>query len=96
MKAIEYIKKLLSEDSTVSFCRHSSALAAIVMLSLDVFYSVAVWHHTGSPALPEEGTLTGQAILISSLYGTGKAGETIQKFAPKNGCEADGATPKQG
>lgn len=85
MKVIEYVKKLLSEDKTVSFCRHSAALSAIVMLSLDVFYSVATWHHTGLPVLPDQGPLTGQAILISSLYGTGKAGETIQHFAHKEG-----------
>ena len=84
MKVIEYVKKLLSEDKTVSFCRHSAALSAVVMLTLDVFYSVATWHHTGLPVLPDQGPLTGQAILITSLYGTGKLGETVQKWSPTN------------
>ena len=89
MQIIAYVKKLMSDDKTVSFCRHSAALSALVMLSLDIFYSVATWHHSGVPTLPDQGPLTGQAILISSLYGTGKAGETIQKFAPKDGDKDD-------
>jgi hypothetical protein len=89
----EYIKKVLSSNSFQSFSRHGSLLALVVMLGLDVFHTVATWYNSGIPNLPGRDELVGQGVLVSSLYGSGKMGETIGKFANPDPPQADMPTP---
>ena len=67
---VTFLKELFSDDSRVSFGRIGSFIA---LLFACAWVSRIVWQ-TG--ALPG---LDGLTLLISSLYGLGKAGETIQR-----------------
>ena len=64
-----FLKELLSDNHTASFSRLGSFIA---LLFTCAWVSRIVWQ-TG--ALPG---LDGLTLLISSLYGLGKAGETLQ------------------
>jgi hypothetical protein len=66
-----FLKELFSDDSRASFGRVGSF---IVLLFACAWVSRIVWR-TG--ALPG---LDGLTLLIASLYGLGKAGETIQRI----------------
>ena len=65
-----FLKELFSDNNIASFSRIGSFIA---LLFACVWVSRIVWR-TG--ALPG---LDGLTLLISSLYGLGKAGETLQR-----------------
>ena len=67
---VTFLKELFSESGTASFSRVGSFIA---LLFACLWVSRIVWR-TG--ALP---SLDGLTLLISSLYGLGKAGETLQR-----------------
>jgi len=76
----EWIKKVLSSDPLASYARAASALAALVFLALDVYSTLKAG---GVAAGLSRDALIGQAVFISSLYGVGKAGETLEKFSQR-------------
>jgi len=67
---VNFLKELFSDHSGASFSRVGSFIS---LLFACVWVSRIVWR-TG--ALPN---LEGLTFLISSLYGLGKAGETVQR-----------------
>ena len=67
---VTFLKELFSDNNTASFSRIGSFIA---LLFACIWVSRIVWR-TG--ALPG---LEGLTLLIASLYGLGKAGETLQR-----------------
>ena len=67
---VTFLKELFSDNNTASFSRLGSFVA---LLFACIWVSRIVWRTGGLP------NLEGLTILISSLYGLGKAGETIQR-----------------
>lgn len=71
----DFLKQLFSESGAASFSRVASCIA---LLSSCAWVTYIVWR---THALP---SLEGIAVFISSFYGLGKAGETVQRvFASK-------------
>jgi hypothetical protein len=81
---LERLKKIFSSDPMASYARTASGLAVLVFLALDVYAVIKTRALSGGPVLPCRDTLIGQAVFISSVYGCGKLGETVQKFADGN------------
>jgi hypothetical protein len=71
----QFLQELFSESGTASFSRVGTFIA---LLSASAWVSRIVWK-TG--ALPG---LEGLTFFIASLYGLGKAGETVQRIVGKN------------
>jgi hypothetical protein len=69
-----FCKQLFSESGEASFSRTGSFLALAAGCA---WISFVVWK---THALPD---LTGLTIFIATLYGLGKAGETVQRVAGK-------------
>ena len=79
----EYLKRMMSSSAMVSFSRNGSGFALIVCLFLDVLNFMVAWHAGTTPRLPTRDEWVGQALFVPSLYGAGKACDTIRaKFAP--------------
>ncbi len=71
----DFLRQLFSESGTASFSRVGTFIA---LVGACVWVSRIVWK-TG--ALPG---LEGLTVFIASLYGLGKAGETVQRILGKN------------
>ncbi len=69
-----YLKQLFSESGEASFSRVASAVALFCSCS---WVSYIVWRTRALPGLE------GIAVFISSFYGLGKAGETVQRVMVK-------------
>ncbi len=67
-----FIRQLFSDSGQASFSRAGSFLA---LLAACAWVSKIVW---ATHALPN---LEGLVLFISTLYGLGKAGETVQRLA---------------
>lgn len=77
---LAWLKRVLSSDPLASYSRAASGLASLVFLALDIYSVLKVG---GVVAGLSRDALYGQAAFISSVYGCGKIGETVQKFADK-------------
>lgn len=69
-----YFQELFSEAGTASFSRVGTFLA---LVSACVWVSRIVWKTSALPGLE------GLTLFIASLYGLGKAGETVQRVLGK-------------
>jgi len=67
----KFLQELFSESGMASFSRVGSFIA---LVSACVWISRIVWKTDSLPALE------GLALFIASLYGLGKAGETVQRI----------------
>jgi hypothetical protein len=70
----QFLHELFSESGRASFSRVGTFLA---LASSCVWISAIVWR---TSALPDLGSLT---FFIGTLYGLGKAGETVQRALAK-------------
>lgn len=70
----QFLNELFSESGTASFSRVGTFIA---LLSACAWVSRIVWK---AAELPELGGLT---VFIATLYGLGKAGETVQRVLGK-------------
>jgi hypothetical protein len=73
---MQFLRQVFSESGTASFSRLSSFLA---LGAACAWVTKIVWT---THQLPD---LQGLVLFIATLYGLGKAGETIQRVAGKNG-----------
>jgi hypothetical protein len=71
---IDFLRQLFSESGVASFSR-TGAFIALIFSCLWVTY--VVWHNGSLPGLD------GLSIFIGTLYGLGKAGETVQQVLGK-------------
>lgn len=71
---VDFLKQLFSESGEASFSRVASCIA---LLCSCFWISYIVWRTRALPGLE------GIAIFISSFYGLGKAGETVQRVLVK-------------
>ncbi len=69
-----FLKQLFSESGEASFSRVASCIALLCSCS---WISYIVWRTRALPGLE------GIAMFISSFYGLGKAGETVQRVLVK-------------
>jgi len=81
-RMLRWVATLLSSSEFASFSRTATLIALAVFMFMDVYKLFVSRHLPQGPVLPTRDELIGQAILLSSLYGPGKVGETIQKWAP--------------
>ena len=77
----KFFKELFSESGAASFSRTGSFLA---LAAASVWVTKIVW---ATHQLPH---LEGLVLFISTLYGLGKAGETVQRVAGKKDESEDG------
>ncbi len=84
---LAWLKKVLSSDPLASYARAASGLSILVFLALDVYSSLRA--RSVAIGLSRD-VLIGQAVFISSVYGCGKMGETIQHFADRQDAPGDG------
>ncbi|MBI4164719.1 MAG: hypothetical protein HY508_03175 [Acidobacteria bacterium] len=70
----QFLSQLFSESGTASFSRVGTFLA---LVSACVWVSRIVWKTAALPGLE------GLTIFIATLYGLGKAGETVQRVFGK-------------
>lgn len=70
----QFLHELFSESGTASFSRVGTF---IVLAGACVWISRIVWETGALPALE------GLTLFIASLYGLGKAGETVQRVVRK-------------
>lgn len=73
----KFLNELFSESSTASFSRVATCLALVCSCS---WVSTIVWRTSALPSLE------GLTFFIATLYGLGKAGETVQR-ALKRGAD---------
>jgi hypothetical protein len=81
---LNFFRQLFSESGQVSFSRTGSFVA---LLAACAWVSKIVW---ATHALPN---LEGLVLFVSTLYGLGKAGETVQRLAsrpPTTGQRTEG------
>ncbi len=72
----QFLNELFSESGTASFSRVGTCVA---LVSACVWVSRIVWKTGALPALE------GLTLFIATLYGLGKAGETVQSILGKKG-----------
>ncbi|MBI1940594.1 MAG: hypothetical protein HYS33_03700 [Acidobacteria bacterium] len=70
----KFLNELFSEAGTASFSRVGTFLA---LVSSCAWVSTIVWRTSALPSLE------GLTFFIASLYGLGKAGETVQRLAKR-------------
>ena len=75
---MKFIKQLFSESDGASFSRMGSFMALVCAC---VWVTVIVWHTRALPALD------GLTIFICSLYGLGKAGQTLQRMGGRRAAQ---------
>lgn len=78
-RILDRIKRTLSNDPYASYSRTMSAISALVFLGLDIYTTIKAGGVSGM----DRDVLIGQAFFVSSIYGCGKVGESLQSFSPK-------------
>jgi hypothetical protein len=84
---MKFLRQVFSESGEASFSRLSSFLA---LGAACTWVTKIVWT---THELPH---LEGLVLFVSTLYGLGKAGETVQRVAGKNERAGDGSQKVEG